>query len=96
MTKKFILNADDFGLSKDTNRAVYEAYQAGVLKSVSLMANGQAFDDAVDSILSQCEGLGVGIHLNITDGLPLCSDLSFLVDSEGKFNKKYYEILYKT
>lgn len=96
MAKKFILNADDFGLSKDTNRAVYEAYQAGLLKSVSLMANGQAFDDAVESILPQCQGLGVGIHLNITDGTSICSDLSLsLVDEKGKFNNEYYEILYK-
>lgn len=96
MSKKFILNADDFGLSKETNRAVLEAYQAGLLKSVSLMANGQAYEDALDSILPQCEGLGVGIHLNVTEGSSLCTDLQFLVDSDGKFNNKYYEILYKT
>ena len=53
MQKKFILNADDFGLSKDLNRAVLEGYQAGLLKSASLVANGEAFDEAIGIIKNQ-------------------------------------------
>lgn len=95
MIKRFILNADDFGISKDTNRAVQEGYQHGLLKSVSLMANGEAFDDAVNSIVPQCENLGVGIHLNITFGLPLCTDLTTMIDSSGKFNCSLRELFIK-
>ena len=39
--KKFILNADDFGMSLAFNRAVLEGYSEGLLKSTSLAANGE-------------------------------------------------------
>ena len=58
MTKKFILNADDFGMSRANNRAVLEGYFEGILKSASLVANGKAFDEAVNSIIPQCPDLG--------------------------------------
>ena len=95
MAKKFILNADDFGLCKAINRAVLEGYQFGLLKSASLVANGVAFEEAVNEIIPQCPELGVGIHLNVFEGLPLCTDLTTLVDSEGKFNNSYIQLLIK-
>lgn len=85
MVKRFIMNADDFGMSKAVNRAVSEAYEFGLLKSVSLTPNGEAFDEAVDVILPKCPDLGVGIHLNITDGKALCSDIDLLIDANMKF-----------
>lgn len=95
MTKKFILNADDFGLTKDLNRAVLEGYQHGLLRSASLVANGQAFDDAIENVLPQCPDLGVGIHLNVIEGKSLCSDLATLTDAEGNFNNSYIQLLLK-
>ena len=69
--KKFILNADDFGMTKDYNRAVMYAYSRGFLKSASLCANGEAFDNAVNEVLPECPRLGVGVHLNIIEGKAL-------------------------
>ena len=96
MEKKFILNADDFGISKDLNRAVLEAYQHGILKSASIIANGDAFDNAINSIIPQCPDLGIGIHLNIMEGKSLCNDLSTLTDSNGNFNNSYITLLIKS
>lgn len=96
MTKKFILNADDFGMSKAFNRAVLEGYQSGILKSASLVANGEAFDEAIASIIPQCPDLGIGIHLNIMEGKSLCEDLSTLTNSEGTFNNSYIQLLTKS
>ncbi|MBE7710759.1 MAG: ChbG/HpnK family deacetylase [Cyanobacteria bacterium SIG31] len=93
--KKFILNADDFGLSKATNRAVIESYSGGILKSVSIIPNGAAFDEAINSILPQCPELSVGIHLNITDGSSLCEDLTTLTDTNWKFKNNYWQLLLK-
>ena len=95
MVKKFILNADDFGLSKALNRAVFEGYKEGLLKSASLVANGEAFDDAINSIIPDCPELGVGIHLNVMEGLSLCDDLSLLTDAQGHFNNSYLQLLIK-
>ena len=96
MKKKFILNADDFGLSKASNKAVFEGYQAGILKSASLIPNGKGFDEAVQEILPQCPGLGVGIHLNITDGNSIRDDIDLLIDSNFKYNNSFWSLLIKS
>lgn len=95
MAKKFILNADDFGLCKAINRAVFEGYQNGILKSVSLVANGEGFEEAVNTIIPQCPDLGIGIHLNVIEGLSLCEDIPTLVNSDGKFNNSFLRLLIK-
>ena len=94
--KRFILNADDFGMSKAFNRAVLEAYSEGLLKSASLTPNGLAFDDAVNAIIPKCSGLGVGIHLNIIEGKSLCEDASTLTDPNGNFCNSYGQLLLKS
>lgn len=93
MTDKYlILNADNFGISKDFNRAVLYAYEKGFLKSASLCATGEAFDNAVNEILPECQSLGFGIQLNLTDGQSL-TRCHFLTDNNGKFNKGYFYLL---
>lgn len=94
--KKFILNADDFGMSEAFNRAVLEAYSSGILKSASLVANGDAFDEACERVILACPDLGVGIHLNIIEGKSLCSDLDKLTDESGNFNNSYVQLLLKS
>lgn len=78
------------------NRAILEGYAEGLLKSASLVANGEAFDEAVDLVIPQCPDLGVGIHLNIIEGKSLCTDLSSLTDENGVFNNSYIKLLIKS
>ncbi len=85
---KFILNADDFGLSKYHNIAVLEGVNNGFLTSASLCANGEAFNAAVNEILPECPYLGLGVHLNIIEGKSL-TKCKFLTDKNGNFNKGY-------
>jgi predicted glycoside hydrolase/deacetylase ChbG (UPF0249 family) len=72
MAPRLIINADDFGLTPGVNRAVAELHQAGVLTSTTLMATGAAFDDAV-AIAHAHPKLGVGCHVVLTDGIPVCT-----------------------
>ena len=95
MVKKFIFNADDFGLCKAINKAVFEGYQSGLLKSVSLVANGEGFEEAINTILPQCPDLGVGIHLNVIEGLSLCQDPTSLVNSDGRFENSFFKLFIK-
>ena len=83
-------------MSKAFNRAVLEGYAEGLLKSASLTANGEAFDEAVEQIIPQCPDLGVGIHLNIIEGQSLCSDLKTLTDENCNFNLSYIKLLIKS
>ena len=46
--KKLILNADDFGMTRGVNEGIVRAHREGILTSTTLMADGHAFDDAVE------------------------------------------------
>ena len=96
MNKKFILNADDVGISKWHNKAVLESYELGLLKSVSLVANGESFDEFINEIIPKCPNIGIGIHLNIMEGISLCDDVFKLTDSNKKFNNSFLDILIKS
>lgn len=82
------------------NRAILEGFNDGFLKSASLVANGEAYDDAIKRIIPNCnnqgDALGVGIHLNIIEGYSLCNDLYELTDDSGKFNNSWGKILLKS
>lgn len=95
MNKKFILNADDFGMSKAYNRAVLEGYHSGFLKSASLCANGKAFNAAVNEIIPECPNLSVGVHLNIIEGRSL-TKAPMLTGKNGKFNNGYLGLILKS
>ena len=95
MGKKFILNADDFGMSKAYNKAVLEGYKFGILKSASLCANGSAFDEAVCETIPECNGLSVGVHLNIIEGKSLTEN-KLLTDKNGCFNNGYISMIIKS
>lgn len=94
MAKKFILNADDFGMSKAVNRAVFEGYQNGILKSISIVPNGQYFDEAC-GIISELGTIDVGVHLNLTVGKALCGDLDQLCNEDMSFNNNFLKLLIK-
>jgi hopanoid biosynthesis associated protein HpnK len=83
---KLIVTADDFGASAEINAAVLQAHREGILTSASLMAGGDAFDDAVD-IARRTPTLAVGLHIVVVDGKPVLApqELGRLVDGRGYF-----------
>jgi hopanoid biosynthesis associated protein HpnK len=84
--KKLIVNADDFGLTEGVNRAILDGHKNGIITSTTLMANGLAFDSAV-AASSTAPGLGVGVHLNLTQGRPVtpAAQVPSIVTSDGSF-----------
>jgi len=83
-----VVAADDFGGSPSINRAVAEAHDAGILTAASLMAGGDAFEEAV-RLVADREGLSIGLHVTLCDGrsvLPY-SRIPALVDRDGRFEK---------
>jgi len=87
--KRLIVNADDFGLTAGVNQAIIEAHQDGLISSTSLLANGEAFADAI-SVSRRAPGLGVGIHLNLTEGKPVApaAGVHSLINGRGLFARK--------
>ncbi len=43
--KSLIINADDLGADEARNRGIFEAIEAGRVTSVSILVNGEGFDD---------------------------------------------------
>jgi hopanoid biosynthesis associated protein HpnK len=68
--RRLIVNADDFGLTAGINRAIVEAHTRGIVTSSTLMANGNAFEDAVVMARS-VPRLSVGCHVVLIDGEPV-------------------------
>ncbi len=60
--KQLVVNADDFGFTRDVNRGIVEAHRNGILTATTLMAPGGAFDDAV-RLAKENPTLDVGCHL---------------------------------
>lgn len=72
--RRLIINADDFGLTRGVNQAIFEAQERGVVTSTTLMANSVVFDDAVEKATSSARAgghLSVGCHVVLLDGQPL-------------------------
>jgi len=67
MAIRLVVNADDFGFTRDVNAGIVEAHRHGILTAATLMANGDAFDDAV-SLAGQTPSLDVGVHLVMVQG----------------------------
>lgn len=85
--KNLIVNADDLGWTAGVNRGILEAFNHGIVTSTSLLANGPAFADGVAAARS-APGLGVGVHLNLTDGPPACDPetVASLLNERGEFS----------
>jgi len=88
--KHLIVNADDFGLSNSINAGIINAHLNGIVTSVSMMANGEAFDDAIARV-RQNPGLSVGIHFVLTEEKPELPpwEVPTLVDNNGNFFRTY-------
>ena len=84
--KQLIVNGDDFGIAPGVNRAIVRAHREGILSSTTMLANGAAFDQAV-AAARENPRLGVGVHLNLTQGPPLSDarTLGALLDGHGEF-----------
>jgi predicted glycoside hydrolase/deacetylase ChbG (UPF0249 family) len=65
-----VINADDFGFTSDVNARIIKAHREGVLTSTTLMANGDAFDDAV-RLARETPSLDLGCHLVLVQGQSL-------------------------
>lgn len=65
--KQIIVNADDFGASCGTNRAILHAHRYGIVTSASLLVDRPWSDDAA-ALARATPALSVGLHLDL-DGV---------------------------
>jgi predicted glycoside hydrolase/deacetylase ChbG (UPF0249 family) len=90
--KRLIVNADDFGFTRDVNAGILEAFERGIVRSTTLMANGAAFDDAVRLAREHPE-LDVGCHLMLVGGPSQPSSVPELIWAVTRRRISLYEEL---
>ena len=92
--RNLIVNADDLGWTEGVNRGIAEAHRNGIVTSASLLANGAAFASAVE-LARTTPVLGVGVHLNLSDGEPVAPRelVTSLLNQRGELEGKPESLL---
>jgi len=86
VARNLIVNADDLGWTAGVNGGIAEAHRNGIVTSASLLANGEAFAQGAE-LARGTQGLGVGVHLNLSDGSPVSAPetVPSLLNDSGQF-----------
>ncbi len=81
-----IFNADDLGLCEAVNQGVAAAFDRGVVRSASILATGEAFEQAAELARAR-PGLDTGVHLALTQTRPVSrpEDIPSLIGEDGDF-----------
>jgi predicted glycoside hydrolase/deacetylase ChbG (UPF0249 family) len=82
VTRRLIVNADDFGLSPGVSAGILAAGRHGIVTSTTVLVTA-ALDGELLAELRDA-ALGVGLHVNLTLGRPLTGGRS-LADGDGRF-----------
>ena len=95
MSTKFIITADDFGISPGVNDAIIKSHNKGSLTHASIMVNMKYFQDAIQKKKNQAKNLNIGLHLNLTTGKALSdiNKINLLVDDKGYFKHSFVKLL---
>jgi predicted glycoside hydrolase/deacetylase ChbG (UPF0249 family) len=84
-----IVNADDLGRTIGINQGIFEAHARGIVTSATLMVSYPAAEAAARALHAYPD-LGVGLHVQLTGGVPLCEPgrVTSLVGADGRFPAK--------
>lgn len=90
MPIQLIVTADDCGLSEGINQTVVDLHRQGIITTASVMTNFPAARHALE-LFRQQHTLEIGVHLNLSDGLPLTGipSPSDLTRPDGQFRDRY-------
>ena len=90
---KLIVNGDDLGYTRGNTYGIFQAYQEGILRSTTALANSPYFEDAIRTAHEEYPGLGIGVHLTLTLGRPLKESRTLQDPETGNFFKlkKFFE-----
>lgn len=95
--KRLIVNADDFGATRGVNRGIVRCYADGIVTSTTIMASGDAFDDAAQ-LAKENPGLGIGVHVVLVGGRAIGrrDEIGELADAQGQLPPTLAALLRKS
>ena len=97
---RLIVNADDFGFTRDVNAGIVASHREGILTSTTVMATGAAFEDAV-RLAKENSSLDIGCHLVLVQGEGMPQSIPELlwalatrrIDAYAEFSRQVRKIL---
>jgi predicted glycoside hydrolase/deacetylase ChbG (UPF0249 family) len=90
--RKLVVNADDFGFTRDVNQGIIEAHRHGILTATTIMSTGAAFDDAV-RLARENPTLDIGVHLVLVGEPPFPMTVAQLMRAVALGRIRIYEEL---
>ncbi len=93
------VNADDFGRSDTVNRAIVECMASGLATNTTAMANMPGFDEACELAQQHKFAHRVGVHLNLSEGVPLTNGIKRnrrFCDADGRFSYQRKGVLFSS
>jgi len=89
--KMLLINADDFGMTESVTSGISESMLRGAVTTTSAMA---CVPGSLERVAAHAAGLQgrIGLHLQLTDGVPCRGDVPSLVDEEGQFPRAWWSI----
>jgi predicted glycoside hydrolase/deacetylase ChbG (UPF0249 family) len=90
--RKLVVNADDFGFTRDVNQGIIEAHRTGILTATTIMSTGAAFDDAV-RLARENPTLDIGVHLVLVGQPPFPMTVPQLIQAVTLRKIRIYEEL---
>ena len=84
MIRQVIINADELGIDEPRNHGILEAHRKGIVTSATVLANSLQLE-TVAGWVRESPRLGVGVHLNLTEGTVVLSHPRTLADRQGRF-----------
>lgn len=90
--KRLVVNADDFGFTRDVNQGIVEAHRNGILTATTLMATGAAVDDAV-RLARENPSLDIGVHLVLVGEPPFPPSVAQLIRAVALGRIRIYDEL---
>lgn len=89
MSKRLIVNADDYGHTRGVSLGIRQVHLRGIVSSTTAMMNYPGAEADLRDAVKNCPRLGLGLHLVLTSGKPVlpAEKVPGLVDGEGKFYK---------
>lgn len=88
--QRIIINADDFGISEEANKAITYCFRQKIITQTTIMVNMSYAEEALTLSKENDFFDRVGLHLNLIEGKPLTEEIkkTDLCDAQGCFNGK--------
>jgi predicted glycoside hydrolase/deacetylase ChbG (UPF0249 family) len=88
-----IVNADDYGYFNCVSRGILKCASRGTVTATGVFGNSVHFREH-SAWLRDCDSLDIGVHLNLTSGEPLTSDMRKKLSRwSGKFPGKFSGVM---